>query len=369
MTLPYIPHLIIFTGLMAIHSEIMTVHEVSVKTGGSISIPCLYEPQYRHHVKYLCEGRLFMFCTIVAQTHQPQSSSGRFSICDDTDKCIFTVSINDLTYKDTHYWCAVEKKKRDVGQHFHLSVTTGMSSLYVDQQSITAFEGGSVTVSCHHKYPEVAKWCKVGRNCVTDGKRSIDGTPVTINTSVPNVFSVTMSELRTESSGWYWCAKGHLQMPVHITVHELTSTTTATMSPNAARITGTPLTTHEHSSVLMITEPYTARPINTTRAEADRESLQDDCKSSTKVTILITTLVLQLLVVPAAFFGWRMMRHNKTKPDGPDVTASSQTGSDAEVLYATVGHYQPVAAWKMVKQNPMPEDSVIYSTIVIKDNV
>ena len=53
---------------------------------------------------------------------------------------------------------------------------------------------------------------------MTESSGSIDGTAVTINASVPNVFTVTMSGLRTESSGWYYCVKGDLQMPVHVTV-------------------------------------------------------------------------------------------------------------------------------------------------------
>lgn len=110
----------------------------------------------------------------------------------------------------------------------------GKPSLYVDYKEIIAFERGSVTVMCHYEYPEVTEWCRLGSTCVTDQAGSIDGTTVTINASVPNVYTVTMSELRTESSGWYWCVKGDLQMPVHVTVHELTSTTTTTMSPSTA---------------------------------------------------------------------------------------------------------------------------------------
>ena len=104
-------------------------------------------------------------------------------------------------------------------------------NLYVNQQEITASEGGSVTVICHYKYSTERKWCRLGRTCVTDQSGSIDETAVTINASVSNVFTVTMSELRTESSGWYWCATRDLQMPVHVTVNKLPS---ITMSPSTA---------------------------------------------------------------------------------------------------------------------------------------
>ncbi|XP_044229381.1 CMRF35-like molecule 5 [Thunnus albacares] len=226
-----------------------------------------------------------------------------------------------------------------------------MSNLYVGQQEITAFEGGSVTINCHYKYSAERKWCRLGRTCVTNQFGSIDGTAVTINASVSDVFNVTMSKLRTESSGWYWCAAEDLQMPVHITVNELPSTT---MSPSTART--------------LSVEPCTAQPTNTTITGAGGESLQDEHKRlplhlpsrPTTMTILITILVLQLLVVLTVFFGWRMIRCNKTKPRTSDITAVSQTGSDADVLYATIVH---VAG----KQDQTPKDSVTYSTINIRD--
>ncbi len=110
----------------------------------------------------------------------------------------------------------------------------GMSQLFVDKQKVSAFERGSVTVVCLYKYLSATEWCKLGSTCVTDPTGSIDGTTVTINASVPNIVSVTMSELRTESSGWYWCANRDFQMPVHLTVHELPTTTIS--SSTAGRI-------------------------------------------------------------------------------------------------------------------------------------
>ena len=106
----------------------------------------------------------------------------------------------------------------------------------MNKQEITGFERGSVTVTCHYENTEVTQWCRLGSTCVTDETGLIDGTTVMINTSIPGIFSVTLSDLKTESSGWYWCANEKLQMPVHITVHKAStttmSTTTSTVSPN-----------------------------------------------------------------------------------------------------------------------------------------
>lgn len=64
----------------------------------------------------------------------------------------------------------------------------------------------------------------MGRNCVTEFWRSPGGSKITINSSVPNVFIVTMNELTMEDIGWYSCERGDLQMPVHLTVTERTIT-------------------------------------------------------------------------------------------------------------------------------------------------
>ncbi|XP_032397040.1 polymeric immunoglobulin receptor isoform X2 [Etheostoma spectabile] len=332
----YVPHLIL-AGLIGIHSKIVTVSKASVKAGGSISIPCLYELGDKNHVKYLCKGNTWHTCSYAVTTNQPYNS-GKFSIYDDINQRTFIVKMNDLTDDGGSYWCAVEKGFWDVKQHFELSVTTGMPSLYVDHQEIIAFEGRSVTVRCHCKDPKITQWCRLGGTCVSDQTGSIDGTTVTINDSVPNGFTVTLMELKTESSGWYWCNNGDFQMPVHVTVHESTTTTTTTL-PNTANLTGR-LPTTQHSSLLTNAEPHTAQPTNSTINRAGGENLQDEHKSSTIVTILSTTLVLLLLVVPAAFFGWRMMIKDKTKLEGSDITV-----------------------------NNLPKESVTYSTIVIKDSV
>ncbi|KAL7384026.1 hypothetical protein ABVT39_022925 [Epinephelus coioides] len=354
-----------------IHSQITTVSKVSVKAGDSISIPCLYEPEYKTHVKYLCKGYTWEFCQYKVKTNEPDDS-GKFLISDDPNQTIFTVTINDLKVKDTaYYWCAVEiDKENDVKKYFHLSFTKDTPSLYVDQQEITAYEGGSVTVRCHCQERKERKWCRLSHlhpaGCVSGPSGSVNGTRVTINASARNVFTVTMSGLRTESSGWYWCGIKNFQMPVHITVHALTSTTTTTTTtttPSTADIITTLPTTAQHSSLLTSSEPHTAQPTNSTINRTAGESQQDENKSSTMVIILTTTLILLLLIVLAAFLGWKMMRRYKNKPQRMDITVGSHTGSDPDVQYATIVHKQHVA------DQQKNEDSVTYSNIVLKDRV
>ncbi|KAK1905774.1 CMRF35-like molecule 7 [Dissostichus eleginoides] len=203
-----------------IHS-ITTVSKVSVRAGGSITIPCLYESKYINNVKYLCKGFTWYSCSYKIKTNKP-SSSGKFSISDDKKQRVFTVTINDLTEEDTgDYWCAVEiNGGSDSERYFHLSVTGGKPYLYVDEQKRTGFRGEDITIDYHYHNVGDIKWCRLGSSCVTWPNGSLDNSTVTIKVINSKVLSVNMSGLRTESSGWYLCVKGDLQMPVQITVTE-----------------------------------------------------------------------------------------------------------------------------------------------------
>ncbi|XP_035848504.1 uncharacterized protein LOC116054989 isoform X2 [Sander lucioperca] len=295
--------LLILSGFTGIHS-ITTVSEVSVKAGSSISIPCLYGLQYISHVKYLCKGFYWHSCSYIVKTNQ--QNSGRFSISDDNTRRIFTVTINDLADEDTDYWCAVEiNGGADVKEYFHLSVTGDTPHLYVDHQEITRLNGDNLTINCYYTNTGETKWCRLGISCVTRSSGSIDGTKVTISEGAHSVFNVTMSGLRTESSGWYWCAKGDLKMPVHVTVTETPTTTTI----------GT-----RHLTTLSPTPNHIL--------EDGQQSAYTDPKS------LIISLSLLISIVMVALLIWFMLRrHKQTKAE-----SSATTTAEEELTYSIVKH-------------------------------
>ncbi|XP_068573492.1 polymeric immunoglobulin receptor-like isoform X3 [Cebidichthys violaceus] len=307
--------LLIVTGLTGIRS-ITTVSKVSVKAGDSISIPCLYDSQYVNHVKYLCKGRSWSSCDYAVKTNQRNSK--KFSIADNKTQRIFTVTVNDLTDKDTDYWCIVEiNNGADVGKDFHLSVTRGTPSLTVDHQDITGFKGDNITINCYYSNPGEMKWCRLGSSCVaTRSSGSIDGTRVTINASGPNVFTVTMSGLRTESSGWYQCVKGDLQMPVHVTVTEQATTKT------------TPTT-----------------------AQGEQHSVSFDLKM-----IIIALSVLTFTVMVALFIWFMLKRHKQTKS-----ASSAMTEAEEEVTYSNVKHTRKTSSQRSTAESDV---DVTYSSVV-----
>ncbi|XP_027132778.1 uncharacterized protein LOC109139740 [Larimichthys crocea] len=133
-------------------------------------------------------------------------------------------------------------------------------------------------------------WCRLGDACVTSS-RSIGGRRVTIDTKNRNVFTVTMSGLRTESSGWYYCVKGDFQMPVYVT----------TAYPHLASEAPTAHGGHFSSTNL-----------------------------STSFSIRLTLLVL--FVTVTSFIWFMVKRHMRIKLDS-SATTTTTTTAETEVRY------------------------------------
>ncbi|XP_052354744.1 polymeric immunoglobulin receptor-like isoform X2 [Oncorhynchus keta] len=271
---PHLPLLLVIfsrlSGTQAGAYGVSTVSKVSVKTGNDITIPCHYDQRYIQYVKYWCQGDYWNSCSALVRTDQPKIS-GTVSISDDVNRRIFSVNMTDLQPEDSgYYWCAVETAGRDQSTYLHLSVTTGTPELYVDQQEVTGVEGGSVTVHCYYSNTVVKKWlwCKMGIYYVPlVGRYSgiLDGTSVTSQQNIDHnnrhILTVTLNGLNMGDTGWYWCSRGDLQMPVHITVNQLTTTQSTTP---ASTTTPTPSSTIIISTVNQLTTTQSTTPASTT---------------------------------------------------------------------------------------------------------
>ncbi|XP_071022595.1 polymeric immunoglobulin receptor-like isoform X1 [Oncorhynchus clarkii lewisi] len=269
------PHLLLvlrilffLTGVSDTQS-VSTVSHVSVKQGGSITIPCLYNQRYRNNVKYGCRGYNWLGCSTVVRTDHPKTS-GKTSVSDDINQRVFTVTMTSLSLSDSdYYWCIVERKiKADDGDRLQISVTPGTPELYVDQQQITGVVGGSVTVLCYYSSQgSSGRWCRMGGSCVAAGHYgALDGTFLKLvqeqrETTNGYVLMVNMSGLMMKNTGWYWCEKGKLQMPVHITVNQPTTTQSTTATTQT-------LTSHQGS----LSRFYTSQPTVTPSVPTDQNN-------------------------------------------------------------------------------------------------
>ncbi|XP_025753367.1 uncharacterized protein LOC102080004 [Oreochromis niloticus] len=305
--------LLLFSVLKGVHS-ISIVSKVSVEAGKSISIPCLYESQYINHVKYLCEGHTWGSCRHAVKTNKPDPS-GKYLISDDKEQEFFTVTLNELTDENTDYWCVVEiNNGAEFGQYFQLSVISGTPSLYVDHQRITGYIGGNITIRCHHSNSGEMKWRRLGRNCVTGSSGSTDGTTATAYMREQNVFTVKMSGLKSEDSGWYLCAEGDIQIPVYLNVTEKLITSTTTAATNPTTTTGSS-TTHTVAGSGTITT-----------VEENKEH-----RSSFDPKILIIPLSMLTLIVIVMLYIWFIMRHKQNKAES---SVTAMVGE--EVTYSEV---------------------------------
>ncbi|XP_048851497.1 polymeric immunoglobulin receptor-like [Brienomyrus brachyistius] len=237
--------------------SVFSVKWMSVQSGGSVTIPCLYKDTYKNHVKYWCRGKDQWSCTTIVRTDSPQTK-GDVSIRDDSDQQVFTVTMNHLTFADDDfYWCCVEISGHSDIRHWVLikvidlmtvaNETHSSPRLSVDKQKVTGVEGGSVSVQCRygHRSSEM-KWCKIRGSCVSVNSGSLDGTPVEIMADrVNEVFRVTMRGLERKDTGWYWCYDGYNQIPVYITVNPAATTTTTTELPTVNQKTTTTTTTEQ----------------------------------------------------------------------------------------------------------------------------
>ncbi|XP_048868462.1 polymeric immunoglobulin receptor-like isoform X20 [Brienomyrus brachyistius] len=198
---------LLIAGLTGADS-VSTVSWVSAWRGGSVSIPCFYEDRYKTHMKYWCRGKDWKSCTPIVHTDSPQE--GKVSIRDDPDQQVFTVTIKNLTARDSSYfWCGVKISGGSVvGDQVTLSVTDGVSTV----KWVSVQRGGSVTIPCFYEdryKTHVKYWCRgydvrsctpiVHTDSPQEGKVSVRDDPD------QRVFTVTINNLTAEDSDIYWC--------------------------------------------------------------------------------------------------------------------------------------------------------------------
>ncbi|KAG7488463.1 hypothetical protein MATL_G00032950 [Megalops atlanticus] len=222
--------------------SVKTVSKLSVQSGRSVTIPCLYDQEYKDHVKYWCKGGQWNHCTTLVRTDIPQRA-GYVSITDNPTQQLFTVTMSYLQEGDSdYYWCAVEIDwAADDGAYLSLTVTRDSAGLSVWNNMVVGEEGGSV--SFQYRYSDSLKdsekkWCRIldQSSCLTAGRtQTSQHASVLIRDDRRGVLTVTVERLERKDTGWYWCTAGEEQFPVHITVKRkpptqrpTTTTTTST---------------------------------------------------------------------------------------------------------------------------------------------
>ncbi|XP_072525538.1 polymeric immunoglobulin receptor-like, partial [Salminus brasiliensis] len=198
--------------------SVRTLKNLAVRRGGSLSVPCFYDKQYKLNHKYWCRGYFWSSCGIVAYTN----TSGGTSVTDHPTQNMFTVELNSLQDSDSgYYWCAVEIGgfgTPDDRDYVYLTVSAD-PAVWVENSRVSGQEGGSVSVQCFYSAEyknEEKKWCRfTDWSCYT-----FPNSAVKISDDGRRSFRVEMSGLQKSDAGWYWFSAGDVGVTVHLSVTE-----------------------------------------------------------------------------------------------------------------------------------------------------
>ncbi|XP_051730921.1 polymeric immunoglobulin receptor-like isoform X5 [Ctenopharyngodon idella] len=135
---------IILTFTLLMIPGVVSSMRVTGYSGGGVMITCGYDEAYRGNEKYFCKGQ-WSTCTDQIKTEEKNKwvQKDRFSLYDDTTSGVFTVTIRDLSERDsgTHY-CGTENFGLDPNTKVDLKVIT-------DQQnrSVRGYSGGNIIIN------------------------------------------------------------------------------------------------------------------------------------------------------------------------------------------------------------------------------
>ncbi|KAK9975523.1 hypothetical protein ABG768_020777 [Culter alburnus] len=128
------------------------------------------------------------------------------SVVDNQTEKFFTATLRNTKVSDTGtYWCGISIAGSDCGRKFYLEVIKGEPKLHVSSQSVSGYEGGNAVVVCHG----ASEWCQIGGSCVRSNGGTSNKTAVHISVN-DDALNVTLSELKREDSGWYYCSDGEI---------------------------------------------------------------------------------------------------------------------------------------------------------------
>ncbi|XP_073704643.1 polymeric immunoglobulin receptor-like [Garra rufa] len=297
-----------------------TVDHVTVGEEGTITIPCLYDNQYKPNSKYWCKGYFWHSCASLARANV----TGKWTITDYPAHNSFTVQLNKLTSSDSgFYWCAVEigtDREQDDKKYLYVTVKKA-PDVSVVSSSVSGHEGGDISVQCFFssRYKNKLKWCRIkDQSCYTVGRTDTSqNSSVQISDDGKRSFTVLMTGLRLNDSGWYFCSAGDLQVPVQLHVQR----------DNKNK-------TESHDAALS--------PSMCGKQTARNDTQDNDCSSNNlseqmdwTFLLLYTTVPLFLLLMLVLII-WRLIhKHNgalsKRRPDVCSLAESPMT-----VKYDTV---------------------------------
>nr|XP_054599435.1 CMRF35-like molecule 1 [Nothobranchius furzeri] len=173
--------------------------------GGSVSISCKYPPTEENTTWYFCKDSLT--CRNISSEGSSQKMQDRFSLMDDEQQEIYTVTISNLTQDDSgSYWCATKSLKDGFISclsevHLHIFKMNKISCNYTEslKESEKLLCKGDTLEDCVELIQTTGDEGRVkGRFYIKDNRRT-------------NSFYVYIRHMSPADSGTYWCVCGRAQ--------------------------------------------------------------------------------------------------------------------------------------------------------------
>ncbi|XP_037387100.1 polymeric immunoglobulin receptor-like isoform X2 [Pygocentrus nattereri] len=349
--------LILFVLLLCISDSesLKTLKNLTVKHGESLTIPCFYDEKYKSNLKYWCKGYFWFSCKIVASTNTSTS------VTDHPTQNMFIVELNSLQDSDSgYYWCAVEiggKETPDDKDYLYLTVSAD-PAVSVINSKVSGQEGGSVSVQCLYSAEYKNKkrnWCRFeDRRCFSGGKTTefYNSVVLVIDYGKGSV-SVEMRGLQKSDAGWYWFSAGDVEVPVHLTVTERPSTTTAVTTVCATEETCIGETTSGSETM-----------------RKNKETTAAELRGNTGLLWVLLAVGLGLLLILTIVTTSVLIKKcngSQTETRGRVSntavhTVSSASDHENDVIYSSV----TTTTKKKTLFQAVRDDEVIYSSVVLK---
>ncbi|XP_039531988.1 polymeric immunoglobulin receptor-like isoform X2 [Pimephales promelas] len=376
-------------------------HIVTIKPGGSVTIPCHYDEKNPPQKKYWYSHR-------DRSNIYTNTTEENLSVIDHPDQSLFTVTMRNLQNKHNgDYSCVVENDgKRTVTYELHLMVQSA-PDVSVKSSSVSGHEGDDVSVRCLYTSGyknKLKQWCRYkDQRCYKVGRTDTSqNSSVQISDDGRSSFTVLMTGLRLSDSGWFLCSVGDLQVPVQLAVKPKPVTrilTTAPSDPETDKDTTQTSANRNPTSVneiinIMITDlrPETriheAHPSVTSASATINTEIHRQYKQNKPDMILlmslVSTLVLFLLVSLVVIVTWMLRKKlerghireeepfnptsNTTASENPMTSISPATATssasvdDCSVIYSSVIHKKG-SKKKAALSSVDPEGDVIYSSV------